>query len=140
MEVSMHDDDRLVPDEWTVFPAGLSLCPVCGEARGVALLARFDGTTYPFPSPCLCDGLRCRCGRGMIRRPAADFYDWRTERWWHVAWFGHRARCATCEREAAATAEHEGGEPPARRWRRRAPTGAARGRRRGSPRARKDGR
>ena len=95
------EHDRSLPPELALFPPGLQLCRVCGEARGIALLGSYDGTLYTNPSPCLCDGVPCRCGEGMIRQPASDYYSWRAEKWFHVPWFGHRARCAACVERGA---------------------------------------
>ena len=64
IEVSKPRDDDgegLSPEEAT-YPPGVQLCGVCGEARGVALLGRHDGTLHTLWSPCLCEGLRCKCG------------------------------------------------------------------------------
>jgi hypothetical protein len=61
-------------------PAGLFICPVCGEARGK--------TPEGWLSVCLCQGLRCNwCGH-VRRRPITDYLA-RDGRWVHVPWFGY---------------------------------------------------
>ena len=74
-------------------PAGLRLCPDCGEARGTTP----DGEV----SACYCSGLACnRCG-GRERRPITDYYDWREGDWTHVAYFNlMRHRCTLRPGEA----------------------------------------
>lgn len=78
-------------------PAGLRLCDGCGEARGVALVARTDGSLFPWRSACPCEGITCRrCKVGMIRSPGVDYYDWRDGIWSHVPHFGGMLPCAAC--------------------------------------------
>lgn len=87
-----HDD--------VVLPDGLWICSTCGEARGHTWDLQPTGRLVFARSRCLCEGIRCRrCGRGMIRKPAEDFYSWRAGKWLHLAWYGYRAPCEFCDPE-----------------------------------------
>ena len=93
---SPHDDLDLPGLHLTDFPAGLRLCLVCHEARGVALLSRYDGELFTMRSQCPCEGIPCHCGKGMTRMPACSYFDWRAGRWRHKPHFS-RGMCRRCE-------------------------------------------